>query len=61
MLNTWGICEFAEISHDPLRRWDFTCTFFAPGNVRRVEDMEACCGNCMWWLAADEHPGGDKR
>jgi len=55
MINTWGACEFAELSHDPLRRWDLSCSSFTPGDVRRVEYPERCCANCAYWLIADEH------
>jgi hypothetical protein len=54
MINIWGICEFAEISHDPLRRWDFCCNAFSPREDKRIEG-ERYCANCHYWLACDEN------
>ena len=60
MINIWGVCEFGEISHDPLRKWDCGCTFFCPCPVKRVEDTGKCCANCVYWLAADEKVGSEQ-
>ena len=54
MINIWGVCELGEISHDPLRKWDFGCTLFRPCRVKREEAIERCCANCVYWLAFDE-------
>ena len=54
MINIWGVCEFAEMTHDPLRRWDLCCSSFSPAEIKRVEDIERCCANCIYWLVADE-------
>jgi hypothetical protein len=61
MITVWGICEYGEPTHDPLRRWDFTCTFFIPLERKRIEDRDVCCGNCRFWLAPDEHLEGKTR
>jgi hypothetical protein len=55
MINIWGICEFAEMTHDPLRKWDMQCTSFSPVEENRLKEMEKCCANCKYWLAADEN------
>lgn len=55
MINIWGICEFGEISHDPLRRLDYCCRDFSPMEVGRVKTSEKCCANCIYWLIYDEH------
>lgn len=60
MINIWGVCEFAEITHDPLRKWDMQCNSFSPMEVKRVKEMDRCCANCIYWLVADEHLKGDK-
>jgi hypothetical protein len=60
MINIWGVCEFAEITHDPLRKWDMQCNSFSPMEVKRVKEMDRCCANCIYWLIADEHLKGDK-
>ncbi|HQN18859.1 MAG TPA: hypothetical protein PKV86_06965 [Syntrophobacteraceae bacterium] len=54
MINIWGICEFSEMTHDPLRRWDFSCSSFDPVEPARVEGAKNCCANCIHWLAPDE-------
>jgi hypothetical protein len=54
MINIWGVCEYGEMTHDPLRRWDLFCSFFNPRDQKRMEDMEICCANCIYWLMADE-------
>lgn len=54
MINTWGVCEYGEMTHDPLRRWDLCCHAFSPGDPKRVEGIEKCCANCTYWLIADE-------
>jgi len=54
MINIWGVCEFAEMTHDPLRRWDLCCSSFNPAEIKRVEDIKRCCANCIYWLIADE-------
>jgi hypothetical protein len=61
MLNLWGVCEIGEISHDPLRKWDFGCTQFRPCRIKREEAAERCCANCVYWLPFDERiaPGED--
>jgi hypothetical protein len=54
MINTWGVCEYGEMTHDPLRRWDMCCNSFDPRDQKRIEDLEKCCANCTCWLIADE-------
>jgi len=54
MINIWGVCEYGEMTHDPLRRWDLCCHAFSPGDPKRVEGIEKCCANCTYWLIADE-------
>lgn len=60
MIDIWGVCEFAEISHDPLRRWDNTCRSFEPVDTVRVDTVKICCANCKYWLIPDENPDGRK-
>jgi hypothetical protein len=60
MITIWGVCEFGEPTHDPLRRWDFSCTFFLPLEPKRIDDRDACCANCRFWIATDEHLEGKK-
>jgi len=59
MINIWGVCEFGEMTHDPLRQWGFSCNFFIPAEEKRVEVTEKCCANCIYWLVADEKLKGD--
>lgn len=54
MINIWGVCEYGEMTHDPLRRWDLCCSSFSLGDPKRVEGIEKCCANCIYWLIADE-------
>ncbi len=54
MINSWGVCEFGEMSHDPLRKWDSDCTLFCPCRVKREEALQKCCANCAYWLPFDE-------
>ncbi|ABK18644.1 hypothetical protein Sfum_2970 [Syntrophobacter fumaroxidans MPOB] len=61
LVNTWGVCEFAEMSHDPWRRWDASCKAYRPGEVRRVGTIGQCCANCVYWLAPDETPEPEDR
>jgi len=60
MINTWGVCEFSEISHDPLRRWDFSCAVFTIRDPKRVESPAPACANCVHWLVADERLEGKR-
>jgi len=60
LINIWGICEFAEMTHDPLRRWDFSCKDFTPKEVKRIDSKEQHCANCIHWLIADELLEGKK-
>jgi hypothetical protein len=55
MINLWGACEFAEMTHDPLRRWDLYCKSFRAVEEKRIEDTKKCCANCVYWLIADEN------
>jgi hypothetical protein len=55
MINIWGVCEFAEMTHDPLRKWDMRCSSFSPASAKKVEEIDVCCANCLYWLIADEH------
>jgi hypothetical protein len=55
MINIWGICEYAEIGH-PMCRWDLCCSWFSPGEIKRVETREKCCANCANWLVFNDPP-----
>ena len=63
MINIWGVCEFAEMTHDPLRKWDMQCSSFSTVEVRRAQEIDTCCANCIYWLIVDEHleKNGGKR
>ena len=60
MINLWGVCEFGEITHDPLRRWEMCCNSFSPKYAKRVKTVDKCCANCVYWLIADENIEGSK-
>lgn len=61
LMNTWGVCEFAEMSHDPWRSWDAICKVFRPRDTQRAGNVDRCCANCIYWLAPDEIPEPEDR
>jgi len=38
-----------------MTKWEMCCIFFAPGELKRKENIEKCCANCVYWHTYDEH------
>jgi hypothetical protein len=55
MINIWGICTWGAGSYDQMTKWEMCCIFFAPGELKRKENIEKCCANCVYWHTYDEH------
>jgi len=55
MINIWGICTWGAGSYDQMTKWDLSCIFFTPREFKRIENVEKCCANCVYWDTFDEH------